>query len=164
MTPRPLYRSLTLWSGIFIMAFIAWAWRDSMKATSFSMVSPVTVFSECGSISIEKGPNTGTSRWGRDIYSGVGALPAVGFPPPSFTRGAAAPGPVPPQPGQLFHEWAREKVTIYPTDCWLLMIPHWMILLGVALGWSSLLILRLRRHRAAEASGFIAKAEAEASP
>ena len=30
--PKPLYRSLTFWLGIFVMAFIVWAWRDSLRA------------------------------------------------------------------------------------------------------------------------------------
>ena len=34
MTPRPLYRWKSLWLGMFVLIFLAWAWRDSTRHSS----------------------------------------------------------------------------------------------------------------------------------
>ncbi|QJE99116.1 hypothetical protein [Luteolibacter luteus] len=165
MKPAPLHRSLTFCSGIFVMIFIVWSWRDSMTATTYAFVSPYSVLSECGALSVCRGVPTGTQAMGRDATALAGGLVAVACPPPAFRRGSGEYGTILPQPGEPHHVWALDVMKMAPTNCWLLMIPHWLLLLAVTMVWAPALILRQRRTgRALRVSEMLPKENTATSP
>ena len=72
------------------------------------------------------------------------------FPAPAFVRGSLL-------PGMDYDPWqateADDSQTAWmhtrPPEDWLLVLPHWLLLLAVALPWTGLLIWRARRIRRA---------------
>ena len=61
----PLHRSIIFWSGILVMAFIVWAWRDSQRYFSPLRIGNVVT---------------------ANVGSGVMACHVRGRPPATFTR------------------------------------------------------------------------------
>lgn len=153
MKPRPLSRSLTFWSGILVMAFIVWAWRESV-------LRPFDL---------------GFRRWGVcNAFSGVGfQRHPIYFMPSQFNPGLAdelreALFPAPfyimatgkhydatvqeereranSKEGKSLSDWAMVNFEYKPRGARLLFIPHWLIFLGFATIWCGLLVLRARRQ------------------
>jgi hypothetical protein len=157
--PKPLYRSITFWSGLLVMAFIVWAWADSQKVISVGTIgSPMAIHGHSG-IMIRKTHATGTGAWRlpiRNFYEDhvISDL----FPPPfsfatavdALERKSEIHNTLPDHrrdgalPIRIVAEyWAPEGIQRNRT----FFIPHWLLLLAVALPWSGLLIWRARRIR-----------------
>jgi hypothetical protein len=151
MKPKPFTRSITFWSGILVMGFICWAWRDSFRH-------------EAGM--------TGGSWMGRSKTGGVmvfGFAMSIGefkadyvLIPPEWHHEWSAFQPLfwhrRPEPEDEF--WvervkaasnAREAYPAYmeswPTSRWMVFVPYWLLLLAVAVTWTGLLLWRARRIR-----------------
>lgn len=111
MKPRPLYLSLTFWSGLLTLLFIGWAWWDSEENWSGAMFG--RFYLEHHASALKVGYDDTASRW--DIYrekhedSGSDLVPYIG----SISEGV-----------------------------WEASIPHWIVLLAVALPWAGLLFWR----------------------
>jgi hypothetical protein len=146
--PKPLHRSVTFWSGILVMGFICWAWRDSCETVS------VVAYRELRSENAFSGVSITRERvmlvpafWGR-------LPPTASFdqrlPRAFFIRGNNGMRP----DTALLSEaslYGYHRITKYegPPELWALFIPHWLLLLTVALPWSALLLWRARRWKRA---------------
>lgn len=156
MKPKPLYRSITFGSGILLMLFICWEWRDSMRYGSWVNAGEYSLENEAAYVNLKRreGPSLSGKFAHRSehSYSGMRLLPIL--PPPLFLRGGGDmefdPPPYSEEEEKLaYHRWIASKQPGWPTDEWILMIPHWLLLLAIALPWSGLLIGRARRIRRA---------------
>ena len=149
-----LHRSITFWSGLFVMSFIVWAWRDSMTHLAAagwnslhagSYGSLVVVGSLGGGL-----PGGGDFQVNRETMNFADRNMVA----PVIARPAFATG------GEL--DPARrdytESVVLTVTDqlvremmwrpkgCWRLLLPYWLVLLLFASGWVGLLVWRARRR------------------
>ena len=157
--PRPLYRSLTFWSGILVIGFLCWAWRDSHRNLSLLTASHYAAFSEGGLLGLIRHPapfprfeaERERSFFLQPLYSfGMNEHPikAASFPPPLRVRSVGSREEAPPTT-KFYHEVVANNARNLPVGTWLLAIPHWLFLLAVTLTWSGLLLCRARRHRRA---------------
>ena len=161
MTPRPLHRSLTFWSGIFLMSFIAWAWWKSL-VTEFSYNSPrMELQNYAGYVSVSWLQPRVISH---HIVSAPGLMMIIRqdfrihpMPSPAFLHGQDKPGfPIVSLGQQLaeedkpyFHATLQEAWAHQRRGNFLLLLPHWLLLLAAGVTWSGLLVWRARRHRGA---------------
>lgn len=123
-----LHRSLTFWSGILAMAFIGWAWQDSMSYETsiggFIAGRAVGSWSGEGEIALSRVDGVNSLR--RTVVMDVHRNPKVGqrlLPSPRYLVEGA-----PPFIRRVF-------------------FPYWLMLLAVALPWLGLLAWRARRRK-----------------
>lgn len=149
MKPKSLCRSLIFWSGIFVMGFICWSWRDSMHLHRYALHGSLSIGQCEGEVIVCR--EAGARRsfyWDlSDLTREVRAFPA-----PLFVRGSDA-------ADQMFDMMEFDRMTIRDQTIsatrhrspqnWVLLLPHWLILLAVILPWSGLLLWRTRRIRRA---------------
>ncbi len=144
-----LHRSIIFWSGLLVMAFVCWAWWKSEQGW-VAVTRPGWELSHSHSmIRLERSDE---HFWIPAVRSGTGSEGAVRewLPAPLFRSGEEEPGagalgfsrlPMP----------MREQVAIYmagaPREDWVLLVPHWLIVLAVAVPWLGLLVWRGRRRR-----------------
>lgn len=147
MKPKSLCRSLILWSGIFVIGFICWAWRFSMTHTSGGGLG--RFFIAHGAAGVEVSHH-------RDLYWGIGEFEISSQRKPSEVGIDEI---------QL-NDGSRIEVITWtfvsdPPSAWpkplgvasdgvvRAFLPHWLLLFAVALPWSGLLLWRARRIRRA---------------
>lgn len=149
-----LHRSITFWSGLLVLVFVVWAWRDSLTRMSFISRARLQLYSGYGAV-FAKSIDTRirTTEFGR------GKLPrpelAATFQAPSFVRGHGPPfDPTAIGPyrdighGSNLREIARSFSEVQSPESWKLCIPFWVILLTVAFFWLCALFWRARRRTA----------------
>ena len=138
MKPRPLYRSLTFWAGVFVIGSIFWGWWDSMRAFSGFR------FASC---------------WANQAAGGV----AMGLQRPRSSHSSmyryATKADVlrlsGPNGGIAFALEVKHSVTPFPRPFATshkgggIFLPHWLVLLAAIFVWSGLLLWRGMRNRAA---------------
>ena len=147
-----LHRSVTFWSGIFVMAFICWAWRDSelQMSTVFRKEWSLSHYSSAVVLIRTKVDH---SRPFLFLQHEVPHRSQV-FPAPLFLSGS---NHVESGRGWGRHfaarPTAREGLSFSidegGDDVKALMVPHWLILLSFALSWSALLLWRTRSRKRA---------------
>lgn len=147
-----LHRSTTFWAGLLAMGFVCWAWWDSSRASNMWGRGD-WLLTHC-----ESQVSLGHIQLGKHGWF-------------SFADSEAASNRMQlRRPVRVRHLggnfWNDEQVQLSepyseipdPDDLWLLMgrkdnwqlfIPHWLILLAVALPWLGLLFWRARRRRTA---------------
>jgi hypothetical protein len=151
-----LHRSVIFWSGLLVIAFIVWAWRDSVDrapAAAFHDTILVTVPDGIGICHMHdrNAPFEATYRGHSYSHPEWAACQ-----PAFFIRGGG-------QQLNTREEWeshvkqlqaatnAREffrpPMRVESSRSWLLFIPHWMILLVFVLAWAALLLWRVRRWK-----------------
>lgn len=153
MNPKPLKRSITFWSGIFVIAFLFLAWADSIlyesdmrwncfmaeNNNSGFQVNSVYSFSGFSALRDAK------------VYGGsnrVSLAPIIAA--PLFLRGSGDRSiPLDYDPSGTYRQNLERMMTRRAPEAWLVFIPHWLPLLAFALPWSGLLLWRARRHRRA---------------
>lgn len=146
MKARPLYRSITFWSGILMMAFICWASSFSRGKYSYLNAPPFAMNSTNGIVFLM---NFGASDWTAG-HVDRGSLDGGRFPPLVFLRGEGKPRQRSSATAPTLREVMKHGMRARATNCWLLAIPHWLILFAVALSWSGALLWRARRIRRAD--------------
>ena len=131
---QQFHRSVTFWSGLLVMAFVCWAWWDSLSQLSCIRLSHGEITNAAGGV--------------RATYAGRGNLS------PRMERTS-----VPTIVGQDENHGVIFEVMDLPTIEWgspwfwsghgqrQLFIPHWLILLTVAAVWLALLFWRARRRK-----------------
>ena len=154
--PRPLYRSLTFWSGIFVMGFICWVWRDSLTHQAHANSGAYSLMNNVSVVLLHYNSDRPPAAAGSRFSSSHEAFPpelyidGPLFPAPAFVRGSLL-------PGMVYDPWqvteADDSQTGWmhfrPPEDWLLVLPHWLFLLAVALPWAGLLLWRAKRIRKA---------------
>ena len=153
--PLALHRSLTFWSGLLVMGFLAWAWHDSLTWITSASKSSWQVRSSRAGFTIYHNANRG---YGRNADAGRRLATPLPFapdplPPPLFLRGQGMSSPP-------YDEWSAGVRTASnwrdyllasyrdsPPEDWMLFIPYWLILLTVATAWLGLLFWRSRRRK-----------------
>jgi hypothetical protein len=147
MTPRPLLRrSVTFWSGIVVMAFICWAWRVSYEYGSFASYDRAMVEQARGYVSVARSWDTAGISFDHSPLR-PGQYDHELAPPPFYLEGQGKSLPPPftgPVTVRTALEWSYMKK---PTDCFGVFVPHWLILIAVALPWLALLFWRARRGK-----------------
>ncbi|WP_367871800.1 hypothetical protein [Luteolibacter sp. Populi] len=165
MKPR-LHRSVTFWSGILVMAFISWAWADSFRGGTWVRYGLWSATNSNGGVEVGfidtpvPAPLATGLRTDYATRFSVVVLPA-----PQWTRG---------KDFELedqtkarwfveklreitsYREYLAHRMSLWPESSWGLFLPHWLILLAVALPWSGLLYWRARRRRRAAGQGAVA--------
>ena len=148
MTPRPLYRWKSFWLGLLVMAFLGWAWSLSYSHLSYVNYARMAVMQREGHVAVGyRGRSaidqSGHMRMSRDHY--VEQI----MPPPFFLRGEGKP----PSSGTYFveritfKEEAKWAFAFSPLDSWNIYLPHWLMVMLVAVPWVSFLGWRWRRQR-----------------
>ena len=153
-----LHRSVIFWSGLLVIAFIMWAWRDSVDRSPGAGYHDTLLTTLNGGIGIchvhaRNAPFEATYRGHSYPHPEWAACQ-----PAFFIRGAG-------QQLNTVEEWenhmrqlhaaanARDffgpPMRVESSRSWVLFIPHWMILLTFALLWAALLLWRARRRKKA---------------
>jgi hypothetical protein len=145
-----LHRSLIFWSGIVVMAFIVWAWRDSFFRLHSFRAGAWTVFHSQAALVVSFNPehhHTPSANREELLVIHVVGEP---FPLPFIGRGKRqSDGDLPASkegPRTLRDNWQYYLIFQPPAE-WVLFLPHWIMLLACAVPWSGLLVCRARRRR-----------------
>jgi len=146
-----LHRSITFWSGILVMTFIVWAWRDSMTQTR------VIGRGQWDLVSSHAGLHFSTS-FGHTTDWRVTSYPHSSrqlridedwFPLPHYLRAED----LPEREGEkAIHHFASVRdLGIYHLQGeergWACFVPYWLVLIAAGCSWLVLLLWRARRRR-----------------
>ncbi|WP_367871793.1 hypothetical protein [Luteolibacter sp. Populi] len=150
-----LHRSLIFWSGILVMGFISWAWRDSLNTRTNPMWGSCMIESGAGALSFTYRPSGRRPGW--ECFRNEFSKPSSAlFPPPHFIRGGIDHADLKTRQLYLMKYDVKElrelnaMNMIYRTDRdWLVCIPYWMILTGFTIPWLGLLLWRAKRRKRA---------------
>ncbi|MEK7953229.1 hypothetical protein [Luteolibacter soli] len=149
MSPRPLYRSLSFWSGMLVMIFLSWTWWDSFRHDTWRTGGHFACSNVAGGVSLacyQVNYHGGSGR--RDISPGAAPRPA--FAAPSFvTSGSSKAYKVPDAfSGLTSSEQLRSMLFFVPSGAYaFLNVPHWILVLAALVPWVSLLAWRWCRLR-----------------
>ncbi|WP_035603715.1 hypothetical protein [Haloferula sp. BvORR071] len=156
-----LHRSITFWSGILVMIFILWSWRQS-TGTIYTWSYQGWSFGNLDSCIAMGKADTGSPVLVSSLFHSAtasGRLP-IKLGSPIYIRF----NPTPPGPA-LSWEWNKNAVVrgdpgdlssvryallvlaFSFTGGSVLLIPHWLLLLAFATLWIGLLLWRVRRRR-----------------
>ena len=146
-----LHRSITFWSGLLIIAFTCWAWRDSYRYSSFFTTGYWSWANNRGGVQLFHFGSS-TAQWnGARSYNATRHLQPHLFQRAFFVRGKGEmPDPRDFDPGYdspSTYEWARYHYRYYPPRMWDLFIPHWLVLTPIVITWLALLAWRARRRK-----------------
>ncbi|QJE99112.1 hypothetical protein [Luteolibacter luteus] len=150
MNPKPLHRSITFWSGIFVMGFITWAWWDSGKFQSTLTWQRFKVLHLEGYLGITISPPTKAQPFEFHRKAPLASdARAFHLARPAFARS----GNPRPKTRETFPDGLTTTQVISLWGCkasppgWsIIFIPHWLILLLADLPWLGFLTLRAMRH------------------
>ena len=147
-----LHRSLTFWSGILTIAFICWMWWDSSHFQSQAQLRHWMAVHGFSGVSLARTPYVTRGRSRTPLNTLIRFEVA---PPPFYLRGGFRSGKSPAsQPASFVPKLVTYRQSMknyaknyHPSDYWNLFIPHWLILLAVALPWTGMLVWRGRRRK-----------------
>ena len=150
--PKPLARSITFWCGVLVMGIVCFAWIDSLRHKSQLRWSPFSVTNIGCGVEVDTASSSADFSIQR-TYKSPESIPKANLigSPQTFILGNG--GPLPPDALRGVSEEARRSFASLSRDLSALyvFIPHWLLLLAVALTWSGLLLWRARRIRRAVA-------------
>ena len=145
-----LHRSITFWSGILVMGFLAWAWWDSFAANSTLVYRSHGAALNLGGLTISQN----TYGAGRDFKvnrlphsNTFQKFPREQFQRPYVLRGSALEPSDTEEPTHSMEAWHRRWISSKAEDVRMLRLPIWLVLLGFAAVWTALLMWRVRRRR-----------------
>ena len=150
-----LHRSVTFWSGLWVMAFLLWAWRDSFHREAILFYRAHAVHSVNGGFSLMHNPGA-VSPLGWEYRKSSYPHPDwAAFQPLLFLRGSPNL-----DPNKDWDAWNRSVghpsgardfylalMEVQPIGFRMLFIPYWLILLAFIPLWAALLLWRTRRRR-----------------
>jgi hypothetical protein len=147
-----LHRSITFWSGILVIAFIGWAWRDSKASISALIFHHGRIANEYAGVTVTLSPWYEVNQLLPHRSATERRVSFEALPAPHVAHGTSTPAdsnPLEPFDRRWeIGEWHQASFAIYGgADSWLLFIPHWLILLAIALPWTGLLLWRARRRK-----------------
>lgn len=135
-----LHRSLTFWAGLFVMAFIGCAWRDSMTHFTTARYGHCSAMQAVGGICLGFHEDWRIAKpiW-REKVKGFSSVD-VGEYGIAITTTHADTRPSSPWPDLIIHTATKDRA---------IFTPHYLLLLAVAIPWTILLLWRARRRRKA---------------
>lgn len=146
-----LHRSLIFWSGLMVIGFIVWAWRDSRLHSSSIENAKTEVHHVYSGILVKTCPRCTPQKWGGlRLPTGGDHRSKVIFPRALWLKGGG------PRRRASPDELARIKTyeqhifhnnSFAPPDHYTVFLPHWLLLLAVSIPWSALLLWRARRRK-----------------
>ncbi|MEK7954388.1 hypothetical protein [Luteolibacter soli] len=158
MPPRPVYHWKSFWIGSLMVAFLAWAWRDSMYFSSHLKWGEFDAGNGAGGLYVWRhgsAPRSGSrpppewtrSEWPDDFRKSI--APSA-FVAPLICRGRDLSledlDPNVAEPPAL-----RDKLEFMirygHRDYWAIFLPHWLVLLVIAAPWSGFLVWRVLKQR-----------------
>jgi len=155
-----LPRSITFWSGILVIAFLSWAWWDSLRANSHTGRPSVRMGNAWGGFYVftkESWLNPYATSERNPADPDWCDLQPAAFPLPIYLRPESIPSDV---VDALFDRLYREKHPLFTLrefielgtsttkpGGWTLFVPHWLLIAAFALPWSALLLWRTRRRK-----------------
>jgi len=164
MMKLALHRSMIFWSGLLVMGFIVWAWRDSLHHRCEAGWNALMGESEAACVIVTRRPDFGFRRvdWssGRvdDRYQQRHWVVEV-FPAPDLIRGMNYFDKSNPyglklegQPSPSVLEMRARAMRKRQLDNWELQTPYWLLLLIVSCTWLALLAWRSHRRKKAQAA------------
>ena len=145
-----LHRSIIFWSGILVMGFMAWAWRDSTHRHPLVTWGKYWAMGYEGGVDLWHNPTQNRELRFDALPGAPGPSPEM-FPGIFFGHGigqeadAAWDREYQQQPSfRAKKQWGLRLST---PEVWLLCIPYWLILVVVAGAWFPLLWWRARRRK-----------------
>ena len=150
---QQLHRSVTFWSGLLVMGFIVWAWRDSQTHASSARLATVFPSSHASVVMIHYRYNWADFYLAerKELNDSEYAFECPALARPLFARGHAIDRADEPimedEDFATWVDWLEWSMTSEPKEDWLLVLPYWLILLTCAVPWCGLLIWRARRRR-----------------
>ena len=170
ITPPPIHRSKTLWLGILVLTFLAWAWRDSTHwQTSLYFRQYIITHAGSGICLLDRRFSHPDARWERssilpkdetwsrphidspEIFSSTGDPEQIAL--YYQTAGLHTANPKPRNAAAhhlrpLFQLVLGPYTTRFVPGSWALFLPHWLLILTFLTIWLALLLWRSRRlHR-----------------
>jgi hypothetical protein len=141
--PPALHRSILFWSGLLVIIFTCWAWRDSGRNQS-SIYGKQLMAVSCnhGIMIIRQVGATFDFRGERAPIS----IPPDPYRSPFFVRSRAT-APSIPEVIPPLEELQQLLVDHFPAGTWCLYLPYWLIVLSLPFPWSLLLLWRTRRWK-----------------
>jgi len=150
-----LHRSIIFWSGILVMSFLAWAWRDSLSSDTEVRCKDLSLQSYCGGLALNAmpGDHSWWNWWFRRPPSGYGEFGSA--PQPFFLRGGQENADAHTLSIQAtkyddfksLREIEALLIASDPPRHWMLFLPYWLVIAAFTLPWFMLLIWRARRRR-----------------
>ncbi|WP_367871794.1 hypothetical protein [Luteolibacter sp. Populi] len=151
-----LHRSVSFWSGILVIGFVCWLWRDSQSHWSRVELFRVNATQSPSAMEFTYIPKGNTPRFARGQQA-PNDIETEYFPAPFLRRGGNT------LPTQAFWDEHAQLKTwrgihwnisgIKSSGAWIAFIPHWLILLSVAVPWLGLLAWRAKRRKRQQAPG-----------
>jgi len=146
-----LHRSIIFWSGLFVMGFVCWAWWDSTRMRSGLGMGHYGASHALGGIVFFNDPSTYKTWFDRGKLRKTFALETLPAPhvlkfDPDRERNDDwdMDGPE----NARVRYWNEYRIQCFMIKgAWFLFIPHWLILLAVALPWSAMIFWRSRRRK-----------------
>ena len=152
------HRSMAFWFGLLVIAFLSWAWWDSLKNASAAWGESFAVRSQWGGLDISHGapPTLGGGGALREPIEADSPVLLEGFPAALFVSGDQEQETAVSVTGDLLFG-RRKFITVRESllcnvywggsKGWTLFIPYWLLMLACAVSWIGLLVLRARRRR-----------------
>jgi hypothetical protein len=146
-----LHRSITFWSGILVMGFIGWAWCTSYRYGSSAGFGRYSVEQAVGGINIVRNWDSWGGSGFRFYHDPLrpGRFDEELLPSPFYLEGKGKSLPPRFRRPVKVREWL--ECMGQSAGSFGLFLPHWLLLLAVALPWSGLLLWRARRRGRAAA-------------
>ena len=167
--PLALHRSLTFWSGLLIIAFLAWGWRDSERQWTRAGDNFLSVHSGWGGLILKRDVNAPTKlssfEFVRQSVDAFYLHTPETFPAPFIirardvseveinelfdrltpqdTKSPSATG----VPTFTVREILKVSAVNGSPRTWLIFIPYWLLILLTALLTAALITWRARRRK-----------------
>jgi hypothetical protein len=148
VSPRPLHRSLSFWSGMLVMAFLCWAWRDSFLRDTWRTESHFACSNVAGAVSLGcYQTNFSKSAGRRDISPHAAPRPAFA----AFSFIDSSSKVTLPSSELNSGETLRFYLSSVPSGAYVFLnVPHWLLILLCLVPWLLLLAWRWRRMKRLE--------------
>ena len=158
-----LHRSILFWSGLLIIAFLAWAWRDSERQWTIAAKGEFMLNHAWGGLGLDVGVHPPSSSFEFErmsVADGYRHTPEM-FPPPFFLRTSDVTEAesdelwtrlMSDQTGQgapyfTVHEITKLGAEAKSSPGWTLFIPYWLLILLTALLTAAPLLWLARRRK-----------------
>jgi hypothetical protein len=146
------HRSIIFWSGILVMVFLCWAWRDSYRYFTVASEGDWEAVSTRGSLGLGRYQDPSPLRNFQRAEFLPTKPPRLSQCPPHMPVFLHSVPEVPgdtilPERPKDFRGFMQSTLNQHSSPSWLLTLPYWCILLGFFIPWTMLLAWRARRRK-----------------